>query len=364
MKPRALLALLGVMALCLGVVVISSQARKTPSRIDPPAASSPRKSEAPPVDVATQAGKKEALDVVSGLVGHVVDEGDRPVEGVHALDASKCDEVLAASDAGGRMVLREEQLQLHPFERVAVVRLEHPGFAPELVRLPRGIRSFRAVLGRPTVLMVRVVDKDRLPIPQAILQVFESDQGSSQIAAWYRDRPVDARGEVRIDDVRPGALVLRALAPGFEDARHIVVARAGERRDVTISMSKAKTLHVRVRDTSGTPVVGVAVLASHSGGGMSGPLVGNVVTHWTHKTDGEGRTRFSSIPISVTGVTLAVKSDHYGPTTQEVEMAAGDKEVEVLLNAGAHLAVEVVSSDGTSIECSLKLRDLEGDPFG
>jgi hypothetical protein len=173
---------------------------------------------------------------------------------------------------------------------------------------------------------------------------------------------VDSKGEVRIADVRPGPLVLRALAPGYENTRHIVVIRSGEHREVVFTLAAAKILNVTVRDTSGLAVEQAEVTVTHSGGGGGwGTTYGHETFGWRQSTDKEGRTSFPYIPPRIERVSLFAVGPKLAPTWAAVPMTEPIKDFEVVLQAGAALSVEVLDHAGKSMECGL---ELGGDSGG
>jgi hypothetical protein len=197
-------------------------------------------------------GGQPSKEEPSGIRVEVADTKGAPIEGARAYDAMKYDAVLASTDESGVMVVAESSLNAGRGLAHPQMRVEHDRFAPETVQVLRGSRRLRVVMTSQAVLTLRVMNERHEPLANAKVQVYECDNGWDW-PAWYRDRNVDANGEIRIADVRPGAIVLRAFAPGYENQRHIVLTRAGESRSLTIVLKPGKVLNVIVRDMGGLP---------------------------------------------------------------------------------------------------------------
>lgn len=358
MRGRAGLLILLLVGIFIAIAILGDFLRRGPS----PLSGGPVQARTIPESAATPSepadDSNSAVTAEAGLRVHVVDEKGSPIEGARAIDVKRYDAVLGTTDSRGLIHLRDLGLSFESGSAQHELSIEHDRFAPQTVRFLHGSKAIRVVLTPQAVLTVRVVDPSNEPVTNAKVQVYESARGTNQWAPWYRERAVDARGEVRIADVRPGALVLRALAPGYENARYIVITRAGEHRDVRVVLTPGNVLNVVVRDTAGMPVRGATVTVSHgSGGGMSGWHVGYEALSWRQTTDEDGRTSFATIPATVDRVALGAFGHRLAPAYVGVAMDVRVKDVEVTLQPGASLVVDVLNAQGESVECRL---DFQG----
>jgi hypothetical protein len=254
----------------------------------------------------TAEGDSESPEV--SVAVQVVDSEARPVESASVFDVRNYSTALAVTDGDGRCSVPYEALQFERRIDVATIRVEHPGYAPELVRFARHTPRLRVVLSDMATLVVRVVDANQAAIPRAVVELDEPERAMGVGAVWARERRTDDDGVLTIAALRPGAFIVRAWAMGFAEGRTMAFTRSKETAEATVVLKSGRSLEVRVSTEDGKPIAGSRVLLQNEAGYSGwGPQTGSVRNYWIRHTGPEGVATFECLPAETDWGNLTVE---------------------------------------------------------
>jgi len=130
-------------------------------------------------------------------------------------------------------------------------------------------------------------------------------------------------GVYRFRDLKPGTFTMSLLKDGY-GARHLLETRIGaDVRTLDIELDRAATLHLRVTDRSGSPVVGRLYLGVIGRGDKTTDFGAGVVA------DAQGHAVYRQIVPG--SYDLIVSQGGVGEAKVETEIAAGENVVRVRL---------------------------------
>ncbi len=193
------------------------------------------------------------------------------------------------------------------------------------------LRGVDIVLGGAAVIQGRIVDPDGRPVPGGEARLFAAG------ARHPRRASADESGRFLFEGVAAGAYELSAQAPGFLPAAPVQgTLEAGDVAELVVAVRRAEGLTGVVRDPSGLPVRGAAVVLL--------PL---------DAADVRGRpAAFSDengqfvVPSRLPAEPFAVRASHpqYGPSAVVAVRDGGVAPVELVLTSPGGIAGRVVSA--------------------
>jgi len=313
------------------------------------------------------AGDEDAIDVEvrlepgASIAGKVVDQRERPVEGVRvrglAIDGSSpgpaptADAWPVFTDAEGRFLL--DGLRAGRTFRIWTNRADRPraSAGPFEVQAGANRDSLLIVMPEGAAIAWRLVDPDDEPLDEFELYLHRSEDRSE---IGFLSRPV---ADEMIEELAPGAFrssrhhaghyELLIVPSGFSEIRRTqVLLNSGEVTDLgTLSAEKGRTLSGRIADPDGLPVAGATVQA------WDGGPVSTASRHTS--SDDEGRYSIDGLRDAV--VTLYVEADGYFGSKHDVD--ATESVFDVTLDPAAGITGTVLlESEDDSVPEQFSIR--------
>lgn len=180
--------------------------------------------------------------------------------------------------------------------------------------------------GRPVA--GTVVDQDGRPVENAEVVIFGA---ISRIASRPRlaETRTDARGAFRVEGVQPGPLLIRVRADGYARAAATVQRQAAD--DLAIRLAPGRGAVGRVVDgRTNRPIAGARVTAPFT----------------ELETDAEGRFEIDGLPVRAERLVIEITRNGYVPHHILVPDGTAPLDLEVRLDPGHAVGVEVVDDAG------------------
>ncbi|HWW61991.1 MAG TPA: carboxypeptidase regulatory-like domain-containing protein, partial [Thermoanaerobaculia bacterium] len=150
---------------------------------------------------------------------------------------------------------------------------------------------------------------------------------------FYSSGAVIDDGEPFAVDAPPGTVKLLATADGYLPETSEMLVELGKTAEVTIALSRGRSVHGRVTAASGAPIAEASIEAQ------------NDVRYAHAATDDDGEFELNDLPREA--VTLAVQ--HSGFVTRRVIVGEGDARADVVLSRGRKVTGRVVTSNGEPV---------------
>lgn len=201
-------------------------------------------------------------------------------------------------------------------------------------------------------LVVRVVDGQDQPVPDAAVRVAWSDGRS--ISEVPRARTTDSEGTVPVRlDLEPDVLWLRVQAPGW--ARNCLEVLPPFPSEAIVRLERGLDLRGTVREAEGLPVEGAAVVLEAR---LGIPWVEDP-PHETVRTDAEGRFELSGVALGA--YVVRVRATGYARWAREVEWHQGPLDpLEIELTREQILAGSVHDENGQPLAGAVVQARLSG----
>lgn len=282
--------------------------------------------------------------------GYAVDPRGRPVEGaeIGAADSStsvammrfgRPEDRTPAAVTGADGYFRIEDRRAGETINLDASRPGYARSAAPGVRVPPE-EPVRIVMQPASVVEGRTVDDDGKPVAGAKIVLIPTERrGGFQM----RDGTSDDTGAFRIEDVPPGALEARAMAPGFQAAYvSNLEARAGQDlKGVEIVLATGAVVEGRVLSPSGKPVAGanVELMEEEARGSFRMPV--------SAATDGDGRYRLDGLAPGTR--TIQATHEGYRRAVRDLEVRSGENALDLSLEGGAEVRGRVVDEGGAPV---------------
>ncbi len=289
------------------------------------------------------------LEPGATVAGRIVDRDAQPIAGAEVrlsndpkLPVSRARRALARvpaaaiSDGQGGFTIGGQR----PGAPVTLV-IDGPDHLPEAVG---GLTAptqapLEITLRPPSRVTGRVVDPHGQGVPEAQLMLIPEGRGGSGGFGGENLR-ADSRddGSFAIHRVPAGRITLLCFAPGLQDSRAsgLEVPEGGELANLELAMKAGATVTGVVHDPEGEPVVGAYVQLQNYRGGRKRAL-----------SDGDGRYLLGG--LVATTVSVAADHDDYPRVAREVELEAGNNDVDLVFGGGVAVSGQVHDALGQPV---------------
>ncbi|MFL6203072.1 MAG: carboxypeptidase regulatory-like domain-containing protein [Thermoanaerobaculia bacterium] len=293
------------------------------------------------------------------LEGYVAGPDGRPVEGAQVSLTEATGDPMAALGRGGEPpaaitgldgFFRVEDRRAGETVDVEVRRSGYAKGGAPGVQVPSE-EPVRIVLRPSSAVEGRTVDPDGKPVPGARILInptAPTAMGRGMvvfIAETLLQTTSGDDGSFRVEDVPPGTYELQAQATGRESASqtNLEVLPGQDRRGVEVVLPPGAVLEGRVLAPGGRPVPGarVSLVESDTGMGLMRFRSSDA------RADGDGRYRLDGVPPGTRLFRAA--SEGLREKVRELEVRAGDNDLDFELEGGAEITGRVVDDDGTPV---------------
>jgi protocatechuate 3,4-dioxygenase beta subunit len=298
------------------------------------------------------------LLLLSSLMGTVLDEKNRPIEGAVVVlvpSSFREDPATATSDAAGRFEIAVSKPG--PFR----VEAYASGYAPFRLRDVAPEKPLSIVLRRGGEFIAGIVrDGATLdPVKGATVET-RAGESSARVSAEPRlglvDTVSDERGEFRLEGLAKSSYSVSASAPGYG---RTTTANVSPGAPVELYLFPGSGVYGRLLGEEGNPVEG-AFVSAESEEGMHRMRRGPSTAQ---QSDADGR--FAFLGLEPGRYRLFARHADFAPAAHDLELSKeNDAEVELVLTAGVTLTGRLVDENEDPVAGKVSLRALDGGSVG